>query len=491
MYPGRPLVAVAAGHTARTALRFENQDLSYAELEEAIASAASAITDLGIGVGDAFAMLCENRPEVMIAYFAAARVGAVFVPINPSLSPSEITYVIEHSDAVMLFHDEAMREVAEQAAPHEMLRDIGRLSARGHPFAALSTDASRDFLIIYTSGSTGRPKAVVFDQAAEHFGNAALIDLWAICPDDRMVVALPLGFLYGLSTAAATGLQAGCEVTIVRKFSPARTIAALVAQRATIFHGVPTMFAMMVDYVERENLAVDLSFMRLLICAGAPLPPSLRLRFAERFGKAIDDYYALTEVRPIFGRFADDKTTWPPETLGRLAPGADVRICDAAGDDVAEGLIGEIFVKAASTMVRYHKNPDLTASVKHDGFFATGDLGLRNSAGFYYLTGRIKDVIIRGGANIAPAEVENVLLELEPVSGAAVLGDSDRIYGEVPVAFITLRERLATDVILDHCRRRLADFKVPVRVEVLQELPLGVTGKVDKNALRHRMGIRG
>jgi long-chain acyl-CoA synthetase len=326
---------------------------------------------------------------------------------------------------------------------------------------------------------------VVFDQACEIAGNQALIDLWGITHEDRIAVALPLGFLYGLSTASAMGLQAGAEIVLLRRFHPQLVLNSFVEHRISVFHGVPTMFAMMLDYCEQNDLTIDLSFMRMLVCAGAPLSPALKQRFCERFGKAIDDYYALTEIRPVFGRYSGDDVV-PPGAIGKAAPGTVIRIVDAEGCDVEEGESGELLARAGSTMLRYHKDPELTARSFRDGLFVTGDIGRRDANGQYYLTGRIKDIIICGGANISPAEVENALLRHDSIRAAAVVGRRDDKFGERPVAFVVRADALQHDdeSVLAHCRALLADFKVPVALIDLPELPLGATGKVDKQALK-------
>jgi len=490
------LRSVRAQRGGALALRFGDRRLSYDELLVEVGRVAGALRAHGIGRQAAFAILCENRLELMVAYYAAAQLGAVFVPINPSLTAREVAHIVAHSGAVLLFHDEAMRPVGEQAAPAERRRSLEVLFKDSAPAGSIDAseddivvvDAGEDFLIIYTSGSTGTPKAVMFDQHAEIAGNASLIDMWGITEHDVTLVALPLGFLYGLSTAAAAGLQAGGRVVIQRRFHPREVLEAMVANRATIYHGVPTMFTMMLDYAEQNDLRVDLSFMRLLICAGAPLSAELKARFQARFGKAIDDYYALTEVRPVFGRFAREPDAVPAGAIGRAAPGAVIRIVDGSGNDIADGAHGELVVRAPSTLKRYFKDEDLTRSVFLGDLFRTGDLGYRDAQGFYHLTGRIKDIIIRGGANIAPAEVEGVIERHEGVQSAAVIGVPDRKYGEVAVAFVIRRSGVdvSAEALTDLCRREVAEYKIPAAFHFVPDFPLGVTGKVDKRALKTR-----
>ncbi len=445
---------------------------------------------MGIAKGDTIASLSENRLELMTAYYAAAGLGAVFVPINPSLTVREVEHIVGHSGAKLVFHDEALRGVAEEAVVPERRWPLAALvqetPAAGGALCGDAAACDDDFLIIYTSGSTGIPKAVLFDQRAEIQGNAALIEMWNITEADVTLVALPLGFLYGLSTAAATGLQAGGEVVILRRFHPGEVLQALATRCASIFHGVPTMFTMMLDFAEQNDLSIDLSFMRLLVCAGAPLPAELKERFARRFNKTIDDYYALTEIRPVFGRFASDPREVPAGAIGRAAPGALIRIVNGQGNEAADGEAGELLVQAAATLKRYYKDETLTRSSLQGGFFRTGDLGFRDARGFYHLTGRIKDIIIRGGANIAPAEVEGVIVRCPGVQSAAVIGVSDRTYGEVPVAFVVPRHgtTVTAEALAAHCRQDLADYKIPAAFHFLKAFPLGTTGKIDKKVLK-------
>lgn len=478
---------IAVRRPNAAAIRCGHRELSYAQFFALVEATAAALHARGIGKGTPIAFLSENRLEMMAAYYAVARLGAVFVPINPSLTPREVSHVVAHSEVAILLHDDAMRAVAEQAAPAGKRLSYEILAGEdGGELPTAAVNPADDFLIIYTSGSTGTPKAVLFDQAAELAGNAALIEMWEITERDVTLVALPLGFLYGLSTAAAAGLQAGGKVVIQRRFHPREVIEAFVQHQVTLYHGVPTMFVMMLDYAEQNDPKVDLSFMRLLISAGAPLSAELKARFTARFNKKIDDYYALTEVRPVFGRFANDASELPEGAIGRSAPGATIRIVDSAGRELPAGEQGELLVHAPATLKRYFKDEALTQAAFQDGLFRTGDLGFKAPSGYYHLTGRAKDIIIRGGANIAPLEVENVIARHPAVQSVAVIGVPDRKYGEVPVAFIILRggAEVTGEALAAHCSAELADYKVPSAFRPLAEFPLGVTGKVDKKALR-------
>jgi len=229
-----------------------------------------------------------------------------------------------------------------------------------------------------------------------------------------------------------------------------------------------------------------LSHLRLLIAAGAPLSEELRERFEARFGKRIDNYYALTEARPIFGRRWNDHEPLPHGAVGRVAPGVRVRIRGERGQSQPAGKHGEILVHAPATLRRYHKDASLTRQVLRDGWFATGDLGYCDAAGNFFLTGRIKDLIICGGANVAPAEVEEILNGHPAVAMAAVVGVPDATFGEIPIAYLVARNevRVTEEELREFCTVRLAQYKVPTAFVFVPSLPLGLTGKVDKKALK-------
>jgi long-chain acyl-CoA synthetase len=476
-----------------TALVFKKNELSYRELLDRIDSTVRSLMSHHIGRGDVFAIYAETCPEIVLCYYAAAKLGAVFVPINPNMTGSEVRYIIEHSEAKCLFHDEKVASAAIHAMSQDRRFPVSALaqspsdSAASAPASGPGGESDR-FLIIYTSGSTGAPKAVELGHAAQVAVCDSLMELWGISHSDVTVVALPLGYLYGLSTAVAVGLRAGGRVNILPRFRPGDVIDALVSARATVFHGVPTMYSMMLDYAEKNGIRIDLSGVRQMISAGAPLADETVSRFQQRFGKKIQNYYAMTECTPVFGVYASDASPVPAGAIGKKAPGVFVKVIGRDGRECGPGVDGELLVRGPATLTRYLKNPDLTAASIDNGWFKSGDLGHYDDEGYYYITGRIKDIIIRGGANIAPAEVEKVLSTHPRVHEVAVIGVPDPVFGEVPVAFVvkTGIGEIPAETLIQHAANELADFKVPQTYVFENQLPIGKTGKVDKNALKQR-----
>ena len=473
----------------KVAITFGDTVYSYAELLSLIENAAKALVAERLGKGDRFAVYAQNTPEILAAYFASSKIGAVMVPINPNMTAEEVTKVMEHCDAGILFHDQTVTEAARAAISSSRRRSLSALfEGAGSPAPEERGLPDDDFAIVYTSGSTGTPKAIVLSHRAQVNVLCALAEMWGLSAQDTTVVGLPLGYLYGLSTAAAAGLASGGKLVLLRRFHPGETLAALVSSRATVFHGVPTMFTMMLEYAEQQGLHFDLSFMRALICAGAPLADELKLRFEACFNMHIQNYYALSECTPVFGKLASNPRPMPLGVSGQLAPMAAALIIDDQGNQCPQGEVGELLVKGAGLMTRYHNDPVNSAAVFADGWFKTGDIARESPPGYYTIVGRKKDIIIRGGANISPPEVEAVLIEHPAVQNAAVIGLPDRIFGEVPAAAIVLRPsaEVAPDELAKFASEKLAQFKVPTKFAYLAELPLGQTGKVDKNALRKK-----
>ncbi len=473
------------------AISFKRQTWTYADLW-AWVSAWAADLKPRLGAGDRVLCFAPNHPQVLAAYAAVAGLGAIFVPVNPELTPDEITDIVTTADpAVALTSDDLAPKLVkalERSDRHPHLMRLPRedpsLEA-GVEFVDLNPDQSA--LICFTSGSTDRPKGVFASHRNEIASARQYAAVWAIQPEDRVLVALPLSFLYGLTTGALTTLLAGAHVLLEERFHPRRVLERISNERATVFMGVPTMYVMMLEVGLEDPDAFDLSSIRLMLTAGAPIAEATQQAFCERFGVNIMDFYALSEVRPVFAYDARRFSKGRPGSCGHQLPGVEVRIAPASEPPVTgPAMAGELLVRSETLMKGYYGDPERTAEAIRDGWFHTGDLATVDEDGFYSIVGRLKDLIIRGGFNVAPAEVERAILRHPAVLEAAVVGVDDAVFGEEIGAAVTLKPgaRLDEADLVDFLRSVLADYKLPRRIRIVGGLPRGATGKVDKQAVR-------
>jgi long-chain acyl-CoA synthetase len=481
----------AAADPSRLAIRFGDRDISYRSLVEAADRTAGALKARGVEAGDRVAIHARNCPEILTLYLAVARLGAVYVPINPELSAPEIAYILDHALPKLLFGDAvlgATREAAFSQGQHRpSMIDLGVFDAfaKHAPLGDSAPGAGHGLVICYTSGSTGRPKGVYASHAVEIASAAAYAETWDIGPADRVLIGLPLAYIYGLTTAALTTLCAGGTIILLERFNPVRALEAIARERVTTFMGVPTMYGMMIDHAAESGKNYDVASWRLPISAGAALPSTVRDRFRALFGRDINEFYALSEVRPVFAFNVRRGDPLKHGYVGKPAPEVEARLVGDDGRDCATGQEGDLLVRSPTLMLGYYRDPELTAAAIKDGWFHSGDRAVRDEADNFAIVGRTKDIIIRGGAKISPAEVEAALSLHPAIRQAAAFGAPDALYGEQVKAVVALRENCAATIeeLQAHCREHLAAFKVPSIIEFRAELPVGPTGKILKKAL--------
>jgi len=474
------------------AISSDTLSLTYAELWSGIETTVDKLTHLGLDGSRPIAVHVENRVELMLLYYAIAKLGGSIVPINSSLSQAEVEYILDHGEVAAMFYDSKTKEMARTALAtrkHISGWKVEEFFGEGSNETGIATSEMRTkkfpFLMVYTSGSTGTPKGVGMDQDDEYRGNASLIEMWGVTPLDIMSVALPMGWHYGLTTTTGMMLQAGAHVHILNRFHPKLVLDSFQNQGVSIFAGVPTMYAIMLEYAEQNGFNIDLSRMRMLISAGAPLQDSLVQKFKAKFNKIIVNYYAQTESRPLFGIYFDEGDHAPTGTVGKLAPNAIAKILDKQGRELPPGQVGELYIRGPSATSGYIKDPIQTAHLYHNGLIRSGDLGYVDQNGYYFLVGRSKDIIIRGGANIAPIEIESIVEHFPEVEQVAVIGVPDDKYGQIVCVCVVLKidAVLSLDDVKSRCESKLAKFKLPERLLTFDKFPLGATGKVDKKAL--------
>ena len=456
--------------------------LSNADVRDRVHGAARTFADLGVGRGDVVAVMLPNRVELLVTLLAAWRLGAAVTPINPALTPSEAQHQLTDSGAKVLVNGDGsagLTGVVSVAAGDLPTTAPDDLPGKTHPVV----DPAALALLIYTSGTTGKPKGVMLDHANVAAMCAMAADALRVTAADHSLLILPLFHVNGIVVGSLTPLLAGGRVTIADRFDPSTFFSVVERVRPTYFSAVPTIYAMLSALP--DDVVPDTSSLRVAICGAAPMPAELIGRFETRFGVPIVEGYGLSEgscastVNPIDGRRK-------PGTVGLPMRGQQIAILGNDGAHVTDGSAGEVLIKGPNVMRGYLGRPDETAATVIDGWLHTGDVGRFDDDGYLVLVDRVKDMIIRGGENIYPKEIENVLYAHRDVLEAAVVGAPHPTYGEVPFAFVTLRPGavVTAEALSDHCRERLARYKLPARIERLASMPKNAVGKIDKPALR-------
>ncbi|HEY0398763.1 MAG TPA: AMP-binding protein [Acidimicrobiia bacterium] len=481
--------------------------LTNADLLERVLAAARLFADLGVGRGDVVAVMLPNRVELLVTLFATWRLGAAVTPINPALTPAEATHQLTDSGAKVLVNGDGasvsdgvvsvaadvLAGKTSDGAPGDRpgdragTRDAGPVVDPRPVVDPLPiVDPGALALLIYTSGTTGQPKGVMLDHTNVAAMCAMAADALRITAADHSLLILPLFHVNGIIVGSLTPLLAGGRVTIGDRFDPATFFGVVERVRPTYFSAVPTIYTMLSTLP--DDVAPDTSSLRLAICGAAPMPAELIGRFEARYGVPIVEGYGLSEgacastVNPVDG-------PRKPGTVGLPMPGQQVITDSPDGPSSASpnsgSTVGEVLIKGPNVMRGYLGRPEETATTIVDGWLHTGDVGRFDEDGYLVLVDRIKDMIIRAGENIYPKEIENVLYAHPDVLEAAVVGAPNETYGEVPVAFVTLRPGATVNAegLRDHCRERLSKYKLPA-VELLAALPKNAVGKIDKPTLR-------
>ena len=475
-----PLAALpearAAAEPDAPAIADDAVQLDSAAFAERVAGAAARLARLGVGPGDVVAIVLPNRLELVIALFAAWRLGAAATPVNPALTRDEMQHQVDDAGAKVV--------IGEGLDLRALVVDVAALEAE--PSAAPpAVDVPPDALalLIYTSGTTGRPKGVMLD----HANVAAMCDMTqvglGITAEDHSLLVLPLFHVNGIIAGTLSPLLAGGQVTVPGRFSPKTFFGIVERVRPTYFSAVPAMYAMLTSLPEAAT--VDTSSLRLVVCGAAPMPPELIARVEDTLGVALVEGYGLSE-----GACASTLNPYDgvrkPGTVGLPLPGQEVRVVDADGRPVAQGERGEVVIRGANVMRGYLNRPEETAKTLVDGWLHTGDVGVFDADGYLRIVDRIKDMIIRGGENVYPKEIEAALYTHDGMLEAAVVGRPDEVLGEVVVAHVALRPESAATAEELHalCAERLAKYKRPVAIVLHDALPKNAIGKIDKPALR-------
>lgn len=457
-----------------------------------IRAMTGALRARGVGVGDRVILAMNNCAEWMVSLLAILGTGAICVPVNPGLRPREISNIAAHSKPNLAIIDAELADhFAETTVKFDRIVRNGGDSNDWHRVAASAeqssfvaevkdTDAA---LIFYTSGTTGLPKGVLLSHGAEVYTATMVSKHLDIGPRDTSIVMGSLAFIYPLIINALAAMHGGASIVLQDRFHPQLASDAVKRHRVTIMMGVPTMYVMMMNYADQAS--VDFSSVRLAFSGGASLGDALCSRARNTLGFELFDLWGMTECTPVttFDHRIDERGQ--PDSCGRALPGCAFRIVDDDLNAVPFGTVGEILLTGPMVMTGYYLNPPVTAETLIDGWIRSGDLGSTDDDGFLYIVGRKKDLIIRGGANVYPVDVEEALYAHHDVGECAVIGKPDVVFGESIKAYVVRKTTaLSSRDLMDHCKTLLADYKVPSEIEFVAELPKGPTGKILRRELR-------
>lgn len=487
---------------------FEEKETSYAELEGAVVKFADSLAGLGIGQGDHVALVVGNSPYFVIGMHGALRLGAVVIPINPLYTPTEMHYILDDADVKAIITMDVLSPkfdaIAEKLPKleHYILCDSGMGEAPdARHFQPLSFTGilqkgtfDRDFpkleeeevaIILYTSGTTGKPKGAMLTHQ-NLFSNANDVAQYlSIGESDRVIAALPMFHVFCLTVALNAPLVNGGTVLIMPKFSPQEVFRIAKQQKATVFAGVPTMY----NYLLQGAAAGKESFagMRLCISGGAAMPVALLNAFEEAFDVTISEGYGLSEASPVTCFNPLDRPR-KAGSIGTNIVNVENKIVDELGKEVAPGEVGELIVRGPNVMKGYYNLPEETASALRDGWLYTGDMARMDDEGYFYIVDRKKDMILVGGYNVYPREVEEVIYSHPEIKEAAVVGVPDQNTGEAVMAFVVTGDsQVPEDELKAYCQEHLAKYKIPTFVEFMEELPKNTTGKILRRSLRDQV----
>jgi fatty-acyl-CoA synthase len=452
----------------RVAIDYLGREVTYAELDRRSDALAGELLERGVRRGDRIATLTGNSPEHVMVFFACAKAGLMLVPLNWRLAAPELRYQLDDAEPAAFFVEDEYAELAAETG-----WKFEPLAPPDGSAAVVTADVADDdgLLLIYTSGTTGRPKGAVLTHANCFWTNLSFDLATGLTSEDVALQVLPQFHCGGWNVQPLLAWWKGGKVVLERSFEPARVLALLAEKQVTTMMGVPTIYLFLSQ--EAGFDAADLSSLRLAVVGGAPMHEEL-IRVWQARGIEIVQGYGLTEAAP-------NVLCLPPEDA--------IRKMGSAGKpyafvDVRLGEGDELQVRGPNVFPGYWRNPDATAAALRDGWLHTGDIAEVDDEGCYRIRGRLKDMYISGGENVYPAEVEGVLHAHPAVAHAAVVGVPDERWGEAGVAFVVAKEPVSEEALLEHCRERLAKFKVPKRVRFVDALPMSAMNKVLKDELR-------
>ncbi|MFG2881172.1 long-chain fatty acid--CoA ligase [Streptomyces sp. NPDC048297] len=485
------LARAAADRPESAALRLGPATFTYADLDRLSAQAAALLRTEGLRAGDRVALMLPNTPEFVVLYYGILRAGGIVVPMNPLLKERETEYHLRDSGAVLLFEWHQAPGGGAQGATAAGVRHIpvepaafAAELARLEPYREIAPVAHDDVaVLLYTSGTTGHPKGAALTHAGlRHNTEVTAHHVLRMTSEDVIVGCLPLFHIFGQTCTMNAAVRGGATLVLVPRFDPRTVLDAIARERATIFEGVPTMYAALLQHPGAED--ADVSTLRMCASGGASLPVEVLHGFESRFGCMVLEGFGMSETSPVVSFNHPDRPR-KAGSIGTPIRDVEVRLLDDDGKDVAEGEVGELAVRGPNVMKGYWNRPEETAAAIPDGWLRSGDLARRDEDGYLYIVDRKKDLVIRGGYNVYPREIEEVLHEHPAVALAAVLGIPDERLGEEVAAAVVLRPgaEVSAGELQEYVRERVAAYKYPRHVWLMDALPLGPSGKILKREI--------
>jgi long-chain acyl-CoA synthetase len=479
------LEQAAADHPEHAALRMDDLVLSYAQLREAAGRMSALLASLGVEPGDRVGLMLPNVPAFPIAFYGALAAGAIVVPMNPLLKSREVSYYLGDSGAkvVVAWHaaaGEAAKGAADAGA-QMIAAETPDLSGLLADIGAVLEPSDRgdldDAVILYTSGTTGRPKGAELTHAGLVRNAEVSRNLFGVRPGDVIMGCLPLFHVFGLTCGLNVSVATAATLTLLPRFDPAKALDIMQRDQVTIFEGVPTMYAAMLHLPDADP--AQAATLRLCASGGAAMPVEILRAFEEKFGCIILEGYGLSETSPVASFNHPDKER-KAGSIGTPIEGVQMRLIDDDWNTVPAGEIGEIAIRGHNVMKGYWNKPEATAEAIRDGWFRTGDMARVDEDGYYFIVDRKKDLIIRGGYNVYPREIEEVLHEHPAVAEVAVIGIPHPDLGEEVGAAVALKPGASAtpDELRAFARERVAAYKYPRHVWLVDALPKGPTGKI-------------
>ncbi|MFD1813990.1 long-chain-fatty-acid--CoA ligase [Rhodococcus gannanensis] len=485
------LRSTAGLHPDRVAVKMDDAQLTFAQFAGLASKVAGWLRELGVEPGDRVALSLPNILHMPVLYYGVLWAGGVVVPTNPLYKSREFSHVLRDSDAKVFFawnavDEEAGKGAAEAGVTYVSVDPASFLTELGTYAAVEGVDRAADdtAVILYTSGTTGAPKGAELTHAnmmrnAEISASDAIAGLSA---GDVVFGGLPLFHVFGQTTMMNAAVLAGATLTLLPRFDPAKALEVIARDKVTQMGGVPTMYVALSQFPGRADY--DTSSLRRCVSGGSALPVEVLGAFEEAYNAPILEGYGLSETSPVAAFNHADRER-KAGSVGQPIDGVELKLIDAEWNEVPDGEDGEIAISGHNVMKGYFGNPEATASAIRDGWFRTGDIGRRDEDGYYYIVDRAKDMIIRGGYNIYPREIEEVLYAHPAVGSVAVVGVPHETHGEEVAAVVIPKpgRTLTEDEVREFAKERVAAYKYPRVVRIVSELPLGPTGKILKREI--------